>query len=289
MNIKETIINYIQDKIALNAKNWNDSAAGLALVDRLTKYANHPLLKKTALKMAKLSDPARHHTQSWIVPLDHELRFERDLHNIILPIDLVRKAITESSYRVIMHKCICRTGQKCTHYPIDFGCIFLGEASQVMVKRGVAREASIDEALAHLERAAAMGLICQCLWIEAERFPLGLRKQDHHKFMEICLCCPCCCLGFRNFAHMPAEFTGRFQSIGWIASEASDCLMCGECIDVCPVNARSMDSDKVSVSAACFGCGLCAVKCPEKCIVMKPKGESKERIQDYFKGLHLDV
>jgi Fe-S-cluster-containing hydrogenase component 2 len=43
------------------------------------------------------------------------------------------------------------------------------------------------------------------------------------------------------------------------------------------------------VSDTCFGCGLCAINCPEKAIVMKQKSETKERIQDYLIGLNLDI
>jgi ferredoxin len=289
MSIKEAIVGYIRDKLALNAQNWNFHAVNVARASRYSRLARHPLLKRFFLKLLKVSDPARHHTQGWIVPIDQGLRFEQDMLDVILPIDLVKKAIKESSFRAIMNQCICRTGQQCKDYPIDFGCIFIGEGSRATIQRGVAREATIEEALEHLDRAAALGLICQCLWVEAERLPLGIHEKDHHKFMEICLCCPCCCLGFRNFSHMPDEFVQRFQSIGWTAGLTSGCSMCGMCIEACPVNARSIEGDRVLASAACFGCGICAAKCPQKAISMQPRGATKERIQDYFTGLNLEI
>jgi len=289
MGIRQTIVGYLQDKLALNARNWNFLAVNVARASRHSRLARHPPFKRPFLRLLKVSDPERHRTQGWVVPIDQGLRFERDMQNVILPIDLVKKAIRESTCRVIMNKCICRTGQRCKDYPIDFGCIFIGEGSRATVRRGVAREATIEEALGHLDRAAALGLICQCLWVEAERLPLGIHEKDHHKFMEICLCCPCCCLGFRNFSHMPDELVQRFQSIGWTASEATGCGMCGACIEVCPVNARGIGGDKVLVSGACLGCGICAATCPQQTITMQPRGATKERLQDYFSGLNLEI
>lgn len=170
MGIKKLIEEYIQDKCALNDRNRDFHARSLARSDGLSRFASHPLFKRSFLKMAKVADPEKQHTQGWIVPINQGLQFDRDMHNMILPINLVRNVIHESSFRVIMNKCICRTGQQCAHYPVTLGRIFIGEASKVMVKRGIARPAYANDALAHLDRAAELGLICQCLWIEAERF-----------------------------------------------------------------------------------------------------------------------
>lgn len=291
MTMKKMITNYILDKVALSDKTWDLYAKNYVIgMDKLAGLASHhPLLGKFILNMMKLWHPEKHRTQAWIVPVNHDLTFRQDYKNTVLPIQLVKKAIQESSYRVIMNKCICRASHKCENYPIDHGCIFIGKATRHAVENNVAREASVKEALAHVDRAAEIGLLCMCGWIEVERVMLGIRPEEKYKFLEICFCCPCCCIGFNNFAQMPVEFTQRFRSTGWVASEVTNCTMCGKCIEVCPLKARSIHGDTVTVNEACFGCGLCAMKCPEKAIVMKQKSQTKERIQDYLIGLELDI
>jgi len=290
MSIKEKTTNYILDKVAINDRNWEFYARIVVKsIDKFPRLVSHTLLRKIFLKMAKIWDPEKHHTQGWIVPLNHDLKYEQDYQNVVLPIELVRKAIEESSYRAIMNKCMCRAGHKCTHYPIDLGCIFMGKAAKHVVENNVAREASVKEALAHIDRAAKIGLLCMCGWMEIERILWGIRLEEQYRFLEICFCCPCCCLAFRNFARMPVEFTQRARSIGWVVSEVTCCTMCGKCIEICPLKARSINGDTVTVSDTCFGCGLCAINCPEKAIVMKQKSETKERIQDYLIGLNLDI
>jgi len=88
-------------------------------IDKFPRLVSNTLLRKIFLKLAKSWDSEKHHTQGWIVPLNHDLKYEQDYKNVVLPIELVRKAVEESSYRAIMNKCMCRAGHKCTHYPID--------------------------------------------------------------------------------------------------------------------------------------------------------------------------
>jgi len=289
MNSKTRIRNFFQDMVALNSRNWDFLAWGLGIIGSLSRFTGNSLFKNMYIRLLKVSNEEKHFTQSWVTPISKGINFEVKTENVVLPVDLVRKAIGESTYRVIMHKCICRSAQKCDDYPIDFGCIFLGESAQVMAKNKTGREATVEEALEHLDTAASLGLICMSLWVEAEGFPMGIRQDEHHKFMEICFCCPCCCIAFRNFAYMPGEFTSRIRPVGWIASDITDCALCGKCVEVCPVNARSIEDSTACVNEKCIGCGICAVHCPQSVIEMKQIAEIKNDIRDYFYGIKLEV
>jgi len=45
------------------------------------------------------------------------------------------------------------------------------------------------------------------------------------------------------------------------------CCGCGPCIEACPVNALSMDGDKVKVDeGACIDCGVCVGSCPTEAL-----------------------
>ncbi len=45
------------------------------------------------------------------------------------------------------------------------------------------------------------------------------------------------------------------------------CIGCGACVDVCPVNALSMEDGKaVCDEGACIDCGACIATCPVQAI-----------------------
>lgn len=47
-----------------------------------------------------------------------------------------------------------------------------------------------------------------------------------------------------------------------------ECVMCGACVDVCPVNAISEGDPKYIIDAGtCVDCGACAGECPRNAIV----------------------
>ncbi len=47
----------------------------------------------------------------------------------------------------------------------------------------------------------------------------------------------------------------------------SDCVSCGACVDVCPVEAISEGEDKYVIDAdTCIDCGTCVDECPSGAI-----------------------
>lgn len=52
---------------------------------------------------------------------------------------------------------------------------------------------------------------------------------------------------------------------------ADNCIGCGECVDVCPVNVYEMDNNKsVPVNAEeCIGCMSCVEICPVEAITVE--------------------
>lgn len=43
---------------------------------------------------------------------------------------------------------------------------------------------------------------------------------------------------------------------------SDECILCGACADVCPVDAISEGDGKMVVSDACIDCGACESECP---------------------------
>ena len=44
------------------------------------------------------------------------------------------------------------------------------------------------------------------------------------------------------------------------------CTGCSACVEVCPVNAIKIESDKAAISDECVECGACINQCPNEAI-----------------------
>ena len=47
---------------------------------------------------------------------------------------------------------------------------------------------------------------------------------------------------------------------------ASECVACGACVDVCPENAITCEDVAVIDISKCSNCGACIDECPSSCI-----------------------
>lgn len=271
--------------LSLNRHNWFRYTRSFPVVDVAMRNLGHPVLGGPLRRLFRFEGPGRY-SQSHIIPVQEDLSYRSSNKNTILPVELVHKVIEESSYRILMDRCICRDGFQCSDFPRDFGCIMLGEACRNMVARGIARYATVEECQEQLERGRKMGLVAICAWAEFETIVKGIPEQDHRNYFEICLCCPCCCLGLRNFKKMYQSDHMRkvFRSIGWRARGTDACVGCGACVDVCPMETIELGGAGMIVGDSCIGCGLCASHCPQQAIVMEETTPMKENILDYFWG-----
>ena len=252
------------------------------LFNRLSRYFGAPLIGPLLKRMADLEPEAK--TQGYTLNLNADLT---DLaQGVVLPIDMMKRAVRESEYRAIVTECLCRTSYDCKTYPHDHGCLFIGGGARAVVKQRMGREASVEEALAHIDKGAELGLIGQALWIEVERFLLGIkREKDVAHWLEMCFCCPCCCGTFKlSRATAQPDIRNRFQSVGWKAVvDDALCVHCGLCVKHCPITVLRMDDDALSIDEqACLGCGFCAKACPKEAIALQLRTPLLESIEDYF-------
>ena len=44
--------------------------------------------------------------------------------------------------------------------------------------------------------------------------------------------------------------------------DKAKCTGCGDCVDVCPVEALSLENGKAVVNDECIDCGVCVDECP---------------------------
>ena len=55
------------------------------------------------------------------------------------------------------------------------------------------------------------------------------------------------------------------------------------------MEAISLNTNSISVSDACIGCGICASTCPQKAIHMAQTAPIKKEILDYFWGFRPEI
>ena len=189
------------------------------------------------------------------------------------PTQIVTRIIGEASFRFLLHKCVCRDLEGCSHYPVEAGCLFLGEGAREIAP-GLGREVSEAEALAHHERAVAAGLIPVVGRLRWDSMWLGVKRAD--RLVTLCHCCECCCY-FKIYRFLPDRVSRDLRKLeGLEVKVGEDCDGCGLCVEKCFIQAMSVKDGRAVIAEECRGCGRCASVCPRKAIQVTFRGSGFE-------------
>jgi ferredoxin len=183
---------------------------------------------------------------------------------IALPEEVLDRLIDISNYRVILDGCACRNIYGCETYPQDIGCIFMGESAK-KIPKDYSREASVDEAKAHVRKALAAGLVP--IVGEARADHDLLRIPFEGTLLTTCFCCECCCLS-RAFRHGPVgTVDGIMHPVEGLSVEVTEeCVGCGTCVKSCFIEAIQVRAGRAVIDDYCRICGRCAAACPHDAI-----------------------
>ncbi len=184
--------------------------------------------------------------------------------NTVLPSAIVHHFIDQASFIWQMNFCICRSASNCKDYPIDYGCLFMGEAA-----RGInpewGREVTREEAHEYIRKCGEAGLVHMIGRNKIDTLWLGVGPGE--RLLTVCNCCPCCCL-WKMLPDMDSEIGKKIMRLPGVHVEVTeDCVGCGVCTEgVCFVDAIQVVDGRAIISDMCRGCGLCVEVCPEGAI-----------------------
>ena len=181
----------------------------------------------------------------------HILDFEKASH------------IIENAEDIGISTCYCRhkmhhLDQACDA-PLDI-CMTFNNTADSLIRHDHARRVESSECLELLHQAYEHGLV-QC----------GENVRQSPTF--ICNCCGCCCealLAAKKFGNLhPVQTTHYLPQLNY-----DSCIDCGECIEACPINAISRNSDKIVIDKdVCLGCGVCVRSCPNNSLSLQRRQE----------------
>jgi Pyruvate/2-oxoacid:ferredoxin oxidoreductase delta subunit len=183
---------------------------------------------------------------------------------IVAPSRVVEHFIEQASTHWVMDRCICRDAAHCQDYPVDLGCLFLGEAA-AGINPKLGRLVTKAEALEHVRRCREAGLVHLIGRNKLDTVWLGVGPGD--RLMTICNCCPCCCL-WRMLPHLAPEIGAKTTAMPGVSLRVTEaCIACGTCTQgICFTDAIHLDGDRAVISDACRGCGRCVEVCPQGAI-----------------------
>jgi formate hydrogenlyase subunit 6/NADH:ubiquinone oxidoreductase subunit I len=195
----------------------------------------------------------------------------KDNHLYILDYERASDVIRSASHRSV-GLCYCRhklshVGKACSA-ALDI-CMTFNNLAETLSRHKVARLVSVEEGLDLLQQAYELNLV-QC----------GENVRNRVSF--ICNCCGCCCealVAARRFTFLTPVATTNF--IPHIQTE--QCSGCGQCVDVCPVEAMSLvsasDPHKPRRREArldeerCLGCGVCVRSCSKNALRLELRAQ----------------
>jgi len=167
--------------------------------------------------------------------------------------------------------CFCRQQRKMDGDPCRMempgeSCLGIGPAAEHLIKRGIARQITKDEAIQFIKDMEKKGAVHQA----GRLVPL----KDFKAKLEvdiICNCCWDCCGVFGNYNRGNTPFMLKAYYLAEIPDEEV-CIGCGVCEAYCPVRAISVGEEGIAEidPEMCCGCGLCAYHCEEAAVHLIP-------------------
>ena len=228
---------------------------------RLAELTRVPLLGRLIHVLGFENDLVYYVPRSEVVQINRPFGA---VENLACPSRVVEHFIERARHLWIMNFCICRDSNSCRDYPVELGCLFLGEAV-LNINPKLGRLVDRETARNHIRACRNAGLVHLIGRNKLDSLWLGARPAE--KLMTICNCCPCCCL-WRMLPHLSGRINEGVKRMPGVTLTVTErCIGCGTCAEgICFVDAIRIQNGRARISSACRGCGQCVEVCPQKAI-----------------------
>lgn len=186
----------------------------------------------------------------------------------IAPYKRASRIILDASYRAVT-SCYCRHKKQLLGHQCEKGapleiCMSLGLPAEYLVRRGFARQISLQEGQALLDRAEELGLV---------HVVDNVRKAPAF----LCNCCGCCC-GLLSGYHQ--GFPRAVAPSNFVAHlDQERCTGCAKCLRRCNIGAIGLRFGREGngkrrpkyfvLKERCLGCGVCTAGCEAGALVLQ--------------------
>jgi len=205
-----------------------------------------------------------------IIPVGETLQGSQ---SVALPHQVLVPLVEQSDVRFILNQCVCRVGEGCQEYPLDLGCLFLGDGASALHPT-MGNRVTVSQALDHIRLAMDLGLAPMVVQSAFDSWMFGV---PYRRTLGICFCCDCCCAVRRGLRDGPPGFSDQVQRLPGITVDVGpECVGCGLCVEACYVQAISIRDGRAAIEGECKGCGRCVTACPTRAITLRVNHESGE-------------
>lgn len=187
-----------------------------------------------------------------------------DIH-AVLPFDRMEEVIQKAKVIAVAH-CSCRVHaellekRRCNHSTEV--CIKYDELAEYVINQGLAREITKEEALEIIKKCEEAGLV-------------HMVDNAQEDIKHTCNCCSCCCWSVGTIKRRRIPRDVLIATYFTRETDKELCAGCGQCVDICPVDAITMESEfPVVDNEWCIGCGLCLRPCSTSAAILKRKTPS---------------
>jgi Pyruvate/2-oxoacid:ferredoxin oxidoreductase delta subunit len=196
----------------------------------------------------------------------------------VFPFEMMEEVIQKVKVIAVVH-CPCRvtahlTGKKRCNHPLE-NCIKYDELAEYLIGNGIGREITKSEALEVIRKSEEAGLV-------------HLVDNAREGIKHTCNCCGCCCWSVGTIRRRKIPRDVLMATYFLRETDRERCTGCGQCVDICPVNAIKMEGDFPVVDLQwCIGCGVCAIPCPTSAVRLVRKSDAVPPKD--FKELHTQI
>jgi formate hydrogenlyase subunit 6/NADH:ubiquinone oxidoreductase subunit I len=227
------------------------------------KFTHYPIVRSIVKRMLFDKNDITYLTKDNIVEITLNKRIE-PIESIVVPSKIIEYFINKSSYHFIMDFCLCREAMPCSNYPIELGCLFMGDAAK-KIPEELGRPVTKEEAFEHVKKCREAGLVHLIGRDKLDETWLGVGSKI--PLITVCNCCNCCCL-WKMLPHLDDTLSSTVKGMPGVKMIINkECTGCGTCKDnVCFIDNIKIKDGVAEIGKNCLACGRCAEICPNNAI-----------------------